>query len=281
MRGSVPKRWDIGERTYEAYKINISEPSRTHWHSCFLLTLIVEGEGEQIVNEKNVAFSEGSVMILSPADFHSTVALHKNTVAYAVKFSDRIFYDSLAEVCQLSDFPMVAHLDDKHFETAKALFQLLFDEQQHTLPASNLFAINLIEELVILTLRASGKEDSETASGMITRALAYIHCNFRSRIKAADVAKHVGYSPNYFSAEFKKQTGMEFQKYLRDSRLEFAKKLLLLSQLSVTEVCFECGFHTHQHFSRAFKNKFGVTPESMKEKSNEKSNVRNRPYCDR
>lgn len=278
MRGSVPKRWDIGERTYEAYEINISAPSSTHWHSCFLLTLIVEGEGEQIVNGTPVEISAGSVMILSPADFHSTTAVCKNTVAYAVKFSDRIFYDSLAGVCNLSDFPVVARLDENNFATAKTLFQLLFDEQARTLPASHLFAVNLIENLVILAFRARGTEQSDTASEMITRALAYIHCNFRSHIKAADVAKHVGYSPNYFSAEFKKQIGVEFQKYLRDSRLEFAKKLLQLSQLSITEVCFECGFHTHQHFSRAFKNKFGVTPESMKEKSHEKSD---RSYCDR
>ncbi len=270
MSNSLPKRWDIGERTYEAHEINISEPSSTHWHSCFLLTLIVEGEGEQILNGRNVEISKGSILILSPADFHSTASVCKNTVAYTVKFSDKIFYDSLTNVCKLSDFPVVTRLDDSNFATAKTLFKLLFEEQKHAFLASHIFAIDLIEELVILALRAGKTEESDASPDMINRALVYIHCNFRSQIKAADVAKHVGYSPNYFSAEFKRQIGVEFQKYLLDSRLEFAKRLLQLSQLSVTEVCFECGFNTYQHFSKAFKNKFGISPRNVKEQKYEK-----------
>ena len=104
MNNSLPKRWDIGERTYEAYEINISEPSSTHWHSCFLLTLIVDGEGEQILNGRNVEFSKGSILILSPADFHCTASVGKNTVAYTVKFSNKLFYDSFAGVCRKNTF---------------------------------------------------------------------------------------------------------------------------------------------------------------------------------
>lgn len=271
MKGSVPKRWDIGERTYEAYEINISEPSSTHWHSCFLLTLVLDGEGTQIINGQTVNLTRGSVIVLSPADFHSTVSVSRNLMAYSVKFSNQIFYDSLAEVCKLSHFPIVTRLEEDQLLTAKVFFELLFEEQAHTLFASRAFAVNLVEELAILALRASGTESCEAASGMVSRALVYIHCNFRSRIKAEDVARYVGYSPNYFSAEFKKQTGVEFQKYLQDARLDFAKKLLQLSKLSITEVCFECGFNTHQHFTRAFKNKFGIPPKNVKENRYEPS----------
>ena len=78
------------------------------------------------------------------------------------------------------------------------------------------------------------------------------------------MARHIGYSPNYFSAEFKKETGVEFQKYLRNLRLDFAMKLLKLSRLSVTEVCFECGFNTLAHFLSAFKSFVGVTPSEYR-----------------
>lgn len=274
MNNSAPKRWDIGERMYEAYEVNITEPSSTHWHSCFLLTLIIDGKGTQILNGAPVEISRGSMAILSPVDFHSTVALDPSIVMYAVKFSDKIFYDSLAMVCKISNFPIVTHLNENDFATAKNLFKLLFDEQKQSLLASHIFAVNLIEQLAILALRSGGGEGDDMAGGMIKRALIYIHCNFRSQIKAADVASHVGYSSNYFSSEFKKQIGVEFQKYLSDSRLDFAKKLLQLPQFSITEVCFECGFNTYQHFSRAFKSKFGITPKEMKEKSNEKHATR-------
>ena len=74
------------------------------------------------------------------------------------------------------------------------------------------FSASLIEQLVILALRSGGKKKQKEESARVRRALAYIHYNFRRNIKAADVAKYVGYSTNYFSAEFKKEDGVEFQK---------------------------------------------------------------------
>ncbi len=263
----IPKRWDIGESIYDAYEHKIDKTTKTHWHSHFLLNIVVEGEGEQVINGKSVFLSEGSVIIISPVDFHKNIVCENSELKVcAVKFSDKLFYDSLVEVCSLSDFPIVTKLSENDLKTAKLLFGLLLEEQQKKLLGSEAFALNIIEQLVILAIRANGKgNDEEKGSGRMKKALVYIHYNFQKPVKAGEVARHVGYSPNYFSAEFKKETGVEFQKYLRDLRLDFAMKLLRLSRLSVTEVCFECGFNTLPHFSSAFKKRFGVSPENFKE----------------
>ena len=63
----------------------------------------------------------------------------------------------------------------------------------------------------------------------------------------------------------KKETGVEFQKYIQELRLDFAMNLLKLSKLSVTEACFESGFNTLPHFSQTFKKKFGMSPETIKQ----------------
>jgi AraC-like DNA-binding protein len=67
-------------------------------------------------------------------------------------------------------------------------------------------------------------------------------------------------SANYFSECFHRVVGTPFQTYLADTRLEFAKALLGVSQLSVTEVCYASGFNTLAHFERMFKRKYGHTP---------------------
>ena len=41
------------------------------------------------------------------------------------KFSDKIFYDSLGEICSLEDFPIITLLDEESFEISKVLFELL------------------------------------------------------------------------------------------------------------------------------------------------------------
>ena len=269
MQSNIPKRWHIDESIYDAYTIDCLTMVDTHWHSHFLLNLFTGGDGIQEINGRKHPIKAGSVIILSPMDFHRNIIRDDDKVSVcAVKFSDKFFYDSLGELCSLDDFPIVTTLRGEDFETAKALFSLLLKEREKkSLLGSDKFASNLIEQLVILALRASGREAKNENMTKVRRALAYIHYNFRRNIKVSDVAKHIGYSPNYFSAEFKKETGVEFQKYIQELRLDFAMNLLKLSKLSVTEACFESGFNTLPHFSQTFKRKFGITPERVKEEN--------------
>lgn len=267
MSKSIPKRWHIDESIFDAYTVECLTMVETHWHSHFLLNLFTGGDGIQEINGKEYPIHKGSIIILSPLDFHRNIIRDGEDVSVcAVKFSDKLFYDSLGSLCSLQDFPIVAALSGEDYETARSLFELLLREQEKkSALGADKFSSNLIEQLVILALRASGRAAGSEGMTKVRRALAYIHYNFRRNIKVSDVAKHIGYSPNYFSAEFKKETGVEFQKYIQELRLDFAMNLLKLSKLSVTEACFESGFNTLPHFSQTFKKKFGISPERVKE----------------
>lgn len=269
MPQSIPKRWHIEKSVYDAYEVECIKMVDTHWHSHFLLNLFTDGEGVQEINGKSYPIHKGSIIVISPLDFHRNIIKDGDKVSVsAVKFSDKFFYDSLGDICSLEDFPIVTALSGEDFETAKTLFSLLLKEQKKKeLLGADKFSESLIEQLVILALRSAGKDEKSEETGRMRRALAFIHYNFRRNIKASDVASHVGYSPNYFSSEFKKETGVEFQKYLRELRLDFSYRLLKLSKLSVTEACFESGFNTLSHFSQTFKKKYGITPERVKEET--------------
>jgi len=52
--------------------------------------------------------------------------------------------------------------------------------------------------------------------------------------------------------------------YLSDARLELAKNELTAKQKSASEIAFELGYSSIQHFSKAFKKKFGVSPTELK-----------------
>ncbi len=269
MSQSFPPRWHIEKSVYDAYEVECLTMVETHWHSHFLLNLFTSGEGNQEINGKSYPIHKGSIIIISPLDFHRNIIRDGDVVSVsAVKFSDKFFYDSLGDICSLEDFPIVATLSEEDFETAKTLFSLLLKEQKKKeLLGADKFSASLIEQLVILALRTAGKTGKKEESGRMRRALAYIHYNFRRDIRASDVAAHVGYSPNYFSSEFKRETGVEFQKYLQELRLDFAYRLLNLSNLTVTEACFESGFSTLSHFSQTFKKKYGITPEKIRGKT--------------
>lgn len=266
MAHTRPKRHALGDKPYSAYSMDVTTMVETHWHSHFLFNLVVSGNGEQEINGERYPLQERSVIILSPMDFHRNVLDEGKSMGIcAIKFSEKVFQDTMGSLCGLSDFPIVSTVSEEDYAAAKFLFELLLKEQEKTALGSEVFAKSLIQQLVILALRGGERRKRNERPEVIQQALTYIHYHFRENIRAADVAEHIGYSPNYFSTEFKKQLGVSFQVYLQELRLDFAKKLLKLSDRSVTEVCYLCGFNTPSHFSQMFKKRFGKSPERYKE----------------
>lgn len=83
----------------------------------------------------------------------------------------------------------------------------------------------------------------------------------------SEVARSVGLNEYKLKRGFKETFGTTVFSYLTEQRLESAKRLLLDTDKTASEVGFELGYATAQHFHHAFKNRFGVTPNSMRRKS--------------
>jgi AraC-like DNA-binding protein len=79
-----------------------------------------------------------------------------------------------------------------------------------------------------------------------------------------ELAKLSGRSLASFKRDFQQQYNSAPKKWINDQRLEHARMLLLHSGKNVTEVALECGFENIPHFIRIFKQKFGVTPNSVR-----------------
>ena len=108
------------------------------------------------------------------------------------------------------------------------------------------------------------KEKKLTA--VISPALGFVHENYTSDINLADAAKVCHVSEGYFSRSFKKLTGRSFSEYINFVRLANAKKLLISSALSVTEVGFASGFSSTSYFITKFRRFYGETPYSYRNK---------------
>lgn len=95
---------------------------------------------------------------------------------------------------------------------------------------------------------------------MITSAAELLNLRFTDGITLSDLSSELSVSPQYLSKVFSEETGTTFIKYLCTLRLERACNLLSESNMSVTEVCFACGYKNLSHFLRSFKKSYGMTP---------------------
>lgn len=92
-----------------------------------------------------------------------------------------------------------------------------------------------------------------------------MEANFRYNLSLEEYAKLCHRSLSSFKREFQAQFNESPGKWLLQRRLEHAAKLLRNSPMNVTEVAFESGFEDVSHFSRVFKEKFGIPPLAYRE----------------
>ena len=80
------------------------------------------------------------------------------------------------------------------------------------------------------------------------------------------LARKTGYSEFYTSRRFREISGMQFRDYLRYRRLAFALKDIRDTKMGILEVAVKYGFSSHEAFTRAFKEAYGITPSDYRQK---------------
>ena len=98
----------------------------------------------------------------------------------------------------------------------------------------------------------------------IKEAINYIEQNFQNNITIEDVASVCGINRSYLGKIFKKNTGQSPQEFLMNYRMVKAAELLKLTSLSIADIGSAIGYENQLHFSRAFKNIYGVSPREWR-----------------
>ncbi len=88
----------------------------------------------------------------------------------------------------------------------------------------------------------------------------YLLKNFQNNITLAEIAGVCNMVPNAFCAYFKKKTQKTFTQIVNELRIGHAKKLLQNENLSVNDICYECGYNNPTNFYKFFKKISGRTP---------------------
>ena len=92
----------------------------------------------------------------------------------------------------------------------------------------------------------------------------YIYENYREDLNLESLAEKVYLSSGYLSFIFKKETGMNLNRFIRVVRMEKAKKFLCNTNMKVAQVSEEVGFANVSYFCRSFREYYGSSPESYR-----------------
>jgi len=94
----------------------------------------------------------------------------------------------------------------------------------------------------------------------ISRAMKFVEQNAPERLTVDVIARAVAMSPSHFAHRFRELAGMSPMQYVKLTRLEQARLLLLDESVSTSRAAEHVGYASVSHFAKDFKRQFGVTP---------------------
>lgn len=98
----------------------------------------------------------------------------------------------------------------------------------------------------------------------VHEAISFVEQNFQNDISVEDIADNCGLNRSYFGKIFRDAIGRTPQEFLLNYRMTKAAELLKLTRLSVGDIGKAVGYGNPLHFSRAFKNIYGISPRDWR-----------------
>ena len=256
MIGTYSKQSRLESDYIRARKKTVNREYKTHCHEFFELEYILSGSGEYMVNGEKTKIKPGKFFFMTPADFHSI--LPESVELYNVMFSGDICNSAFLASC----IERAAGGSFTPLKSDMAFFETIFSELSKN--SGNIKYAAALLDCVLAKINSSLEPERSLSFPTIKKAELFILCNFKNDISLQSVAEHVNLTPGYFSGFFKEQKGISFKNYLSSLRLEYAKKLVCFSDMTMLEICGECGYNDYANFERRFKERYGKSPAKMR-----------------
>tara|TARA_R110002050_G_scaffold293182_1_gene449430 strand:+ start:103405 stop:104277 length:873 start_codon:yes stop_codon:yes gene_type:complete len=120
------------------------------------------------------------------------------------------------------------------------------------------------DDYTLLNADGFAFETEAQDSSKVDVIFKYVNKNFQKHITLDEIASEVSMTVPAFCRYFKKATGKTFTQLVNEYRVVHATKLLNESQMSIADVCFECGFNNFSHFNKQFNEITGKSASNYR-----------------
>lgn len=260
-------------KMYYPCVLNSSNALHMHWHYELEIIYITKGSARYRIDNVTYTAREGNILIISPellhcANNYSTQNCEHIALLFDISFLSSKSMDSCTEkyilpikngefyfepFCE-SDEILKASIETikKAYDNKPFGYELKIKKELFTI-IDRLFDLNFVKS----KLNTSEKF-------LIKNILLEIETHFCEQIYISELAAKLNYSESHISKSFKAYTGLTIVEYINNLRLTLAVELILVSDLSITEIALCVGFNNMSYFSKTFRNKYGVTPKEYK-----------------
>ena len=222
-------------------------------------TYVDQGSLHSVADGQDWLLHQGDAMLYAPDQWHMQyadigVAPRFVTISYDVEGGDLSpLYNRKLAVPQ----------------EAVTLLQQMFRTQERKDPFATDMVIAQLTMLLLVLLRETlnptavrlqGTNTVHSENEIIRHAQQYISAHIREKLSVRLIAQEVDVSPSYLTVLFQKNLQISPGEYIRRIKLQESKQMIRENNLNFTEIAAALQYSTVHHFSRQFKEKFGITP---------------------
>ena len=231
------------------------------------LTVVTDGEGVISTNDVPINVKKGDIYLSYPGDFHEIISSGKHPLKYdffAFNTKNKKLKKELKRIVEsVCQYEKRVFRDEQINETvANAIAELSAKQEYHTEILCSLF-----EQIVLYVVRnlsvdkpAEKKKHTVSADELCFQIMHYIDTHIYSIENLSELSGRFNYNYSYLSDLFKKNTGSTIADYYHTRRLDAARMLINERKLRITQIAEMLNYSSLYAFSKAFKNKFGVSP---------------------
>jgi AraC-like DNA-binding protein len=239
-----------------------------HWHDCFEMLHIVKGGMYVSIDDTIHEAAAGNLIMVNSGAIHGFFDETPGTEIMGIQFDMAFFGEDLVNVRDIVFHnPIIDNkvMPDAVYAHLRMLLREIFREYNKRELGYQLAVKSKLYELMLLILRESPQSSLEIPSSRAKQIRAFMYKNFDNPdLTLEDAAVTFNLNKFYVIRFFKKHTGYSFHSYLVKTRVDFACRYLIESEMTITDVAFRTGFNSLQTFNRVFKSMTGFTPRDYR-----------------
>lgn len=255
-----------------------------------MLRYIIDGSAEFVVDGETVIVRKGQVSYIPEGCWLSCKALEDTFAFYSIRFTTSVFYEGANFLREYYNFSLVMDVGEgiepyfgdiyKWVRTDKKSKSFHVRGALDTLIASLIDILNSDEpddvkaeinglEYNLEQIRKRVKKSTVQTDPRIQTVIDYIMLNPTEEYTSDKLSGMAEVAETTFRRLFKEATGKTATEFIRQVRLTTAARLLLVSNDPVNCIAHDVGFEDANHFTRVFRQAFGMTPGRYRKMSQE------------
>lgn len=246
-----------------------------HWHSSLEIVMPIKGIYRVQCSNKEIVLRENDILIVCPGTIHHYYACRGERLIFQIDFNVIHHIRSLESVMSMiSPLYLISPEDQPgiHSQINKMLKEIMEIYDTDELMSEAQIYAKMIDVFVLIGRNyAAGSVSADVNtlkkkeySDKFMNICDYINTHCSENLTLEETSSSAGFSKFYFSRLFQQFTGITFYKYVGQSRIIYAKKLLLDPEKTITDVALTSGFSSISAFNRMFRNLTGYTPSEFR-----------------